>query len=621
MKLTHNGRRYVAQSTFDERAIPKTAGFRWDPASREWWTSDDARAARLVQYADHATRARLAARAESRVASRATDAAIEIPAPEGLDYLPYQRAGIAYALARPATILADEMGLGKTIQAIGMINASPAGRALIICPAHLRLNWGAELDRWIVHQLPIARLNGAAPSIDSGPAIYIASYECAVKHAVELSRVEWDALIIDEAHYLKNPKAKRTRSILGGGRGETAMPGIRARRRIFLSGTPMLNRPVELWPLLHAVDPDRWRSWKYFVLRYCAAQKTRYGWDVSGASHLDDLQDLMRSTVMIRRLKHDVLAELPAKRRQIIELPADGLSLAHESEAREWLAAARESDLLDASEYRRVAGALGAGKADAFADLSAARHRTAIAKLPMVIEHIRDLLDGGLVKLVVFAWHRDVVDGILDALADGFACVRATGDDSHEERHAAAAAFQTDPNIRVIACTIAAMGTGVTLTAASHVLFAELDWVPANLTQCEDRLHRIGQLNAVTIQHLVVSGSIDAEMAVRVVAKQRVADLALDVLPTLPALPDSPASPTAPEPEISVEERARILEHLRYLARRCDHADRLDGMGFNRLDAAFGHALAEQQTLSARQAIAAQRMLRKYERQLRARIG
>ena len=181
-----------------------------------------------------------AAEVEARVeASRATDAVIDIPSPDGLEYLPFQRAGISYALGRGATLFGDEMGLGKTIMAIGVINATRPETVRVGCPASLKLNWRNELERWLVNERHIDIVNGGGHPFPATPDVVVINFDVLTKHAAELHTRQWGLVIIDEAHYCKNPKAKRTKAALA----------IQAERKLLLTGTPIPNRPIELQPL------------------------------------------------------------------------------------------------------------------------------------------------------------------------------------------------------------------------------------------------------------------------------------------------------------------------------------------------------------------------------------
>jgi SWI/SNF-related matrix-associated actin-dependent regulator 1 of chromatin subfamily A len=543
MKVSYNStkNRAEAHDAYDLRGDLKSAGWRWDPAGRVWWTDSPERLTQFAASADESARAwaadqiRLAA--TSLDSSRAVSSDISVPVPEGMDYLPFQRAGIAYALARPATLIGDEMGLGKTIQAIGLINARPDIRTvLIICPASLKLNWKRELEKWLVVKRSIGIAAGKA--WPGACDIVICNFDIIANFLPIIHGRQWDLLVVDESHFLKNPKTKRTKLVLGAKTKTAPIPAIQATRRLFLTGTPICNRPVELWPLVHALDPnDIGRNWVGFVRRYCNGHQTRFGWDVSGASNLTELQERLRSKIMVRRMKSDVLTELPPKRRQVIELPCNGAKPYVEAELAAWESKeALLADLKnqaealkdgDPAEYKAAVDALKSAVSVAFSEMAKARHDTAVAKVPSLIAFLHDLIDDDPdAKIVFFAHHHDVIDSVM-AEFSGVA-VKFTGETNMDDRQLAVDTFQTNPKCQLFVASITAAGVGITLTASSHVIFGELDWVPGNVSQAEDRCHRIGQHDSVLVQHVVLDGSLDALMARRLIEKQQVIDAALN---------------------------------------------------------------------------------------------
>ena len=625
------------------RALPSR---RWNKETKCWTVPHSAAAALTemlariqgaIEYAPGARKQLESVQAERQdalVASRQTDAAIEIPAPEGLSYLPYQRAGIAYAAARTGVLIADEMGLGKTIQAIGLANTdSTLQSILIICPASLRLNWLREWCKWDVHGRQAGIANGKLPQTN----VVIVNYDILKKHIVQLRTRSWDLLVVDEAHYAKNPKAQRTQLLLGKKDRDPAkaIPALTARRRVFLTGTPILNKPIEAWSLVNSLAPNEFSSWAHYAKRYCDGHKTQYGWDVTGASNLLELQDHLRASIMVRRLKKDVLTELPPKRRQLLEFSGETeavereqLAYTHSQERLEVLRAAVQlAKAQSDEEYDRAVQALREGAGAAFTEMAKLRHATALAKVPYVIEHLTDALEGG--KVITFAHHKDVIAQIVEAFPG---CVSITGDTPMATRQAAVDRFQTDPTCTLIVGNLQAMGVGLTLTASAHVVFAELDWVPGVMSQAEDRAHRIGQLESVLVQHLVLEGSLDAVMAKRLMAKQEVIDRALDERERTevagePILPTPPKEEAATESisrrkvieeaiTITAEQIAAVHRGLQMLAGLCDGAHKLDGAGFSRIDVRIGHSLAQSEKLTARQAVLGQKLVRKYKRQL-----
>lgn len=584
-----------------------------------------------------------AAVAESRAAAPAASALVDVPVPEGLAYRPFQLAGIAYAASRTGTLIADEPGLGKTIQTAGIINADPSIKSvLVIAPKSLTLNWVRELKKWMTRPLYVSRMGGAPAE----GVVVVLSYEEAKRWEKALVG-EWDLVVVDEAHWIKNQKAQRTKTVHAIARG--------ARRRVALTGTPIVNRPIELFSILQLVDPQTWDpagrkrnkdtkemedapagsgcGFFKFAKRYAGAHQGRYGWDFSGASNMDELQEKLRSTCMVRRLKKDVLLELPSKQRQIVELAGNGASSAiarekeawsrHEAELEEARALVELAKAESDDAYESAVKRLDQETRFAFEEISRIRHETAVAKIPHVVEHAQLALEDGDGKLVIMAHHHDVIDGIAAGLAE-FNPVKLTGRDELAARQAAVDRFQTDPGCRVFIGGIMAAGVGITLTAASHVLFAELDWVPGNVTQAEDRCHRIGQTQSVLVQHLVFDESLDARMVKILVDKQKIADEGLDKIAARePAVPGEQPATSGKRAELeeiakklSPEKIAEIHQALRALAGMCDGASTHDKSGFSKIDVRIGHELAERAQLSPKQAALGWKIAKKYHRQV-----
>ena len=566
------------------------------------------------------------ARAESIEASRATAADIDLPHPEGLDYRPFQKAGIRYALDRQGVLIADEMGLGKTVEAIGIINADPSIKTgIIVCPKSLKLNWERELERWLTRPLTVGIANGSLPETD----LIIINYEGLVKFQKELSSRDFDISVIDECHYIKNSKALRSK----------AVKAIKSRRKIRMTGTPIVNRPSELYNIIEDLGGN-WGSFMTYAKRYCNAHQTRYGWDFTGSSNLDELQKRLRETVMVRRLKSEVLTELPRKIRQIIEVTADDsiqkraveAEKAYEEQSQEKLADLRAAVELSKAESEESYKAAVARLRDAmqvdFTEMAKLRHETALAKVPAVIDHVKNSLEDNNNKIIIAAHHHDVIDELMAGLAE-FNPVKLTGESKEADRQAAVDRFQNDPDCRVFIGSITAAGVGITLTASSHVIFAELDWVPGNITQMEDRAHRIGQTDTVLVQHIVLADSLDARMAKMLVEKQEVIDSALDdhhpardEIVYQPKVQAATASESVEKIEkeaenLTEEQISDIHKKLQYLAALDrDYAANRNGMGFNKIDSAIGHSLAERSQLTPKQAALGMKLIQKYRKQL-----
>ncbi len=670
---------FVWRGDFSTKDAPKAAGFRWHgggckagcPAcaaavGKAWWTGDVDKAAALAEHADDAARERMAGAVRDVEASKAKDADIEVPTPEGLALLPFQRAAVAYAMGRKRTLLAEEMGLGKSIEALGIVNLDQTIRSvLVVCPASLTLNWLYEARRWLVPGTrPAWTFHVVEPGVRPPPDatfVIVADSRVGGRGSVGAASVlaallerRWGCLIVDEAHRFKSEDAARSQAVMGiearPRKGIEGLPGLvdRADRVLMLTGTPLLNRPAEMWNLLRTLDPVVWASRWPFYKRYCDAHKERIGrgknaryvWNIAGASCLEELQRKLRSNCMVRRMKRDVLTELPEKRRQVIVLPADGLLAEIEEERRLWSGYEGELDNLEADceaaaisgdekTYAEAALKLTQRQRVAFTELSRARHRLAVAKIPLCTEHILASLESGARPLVVFAHHRDVVEGIRDSILEaGYSCAEIVGDTPVEVRQFAVESFQAG-KLDVLIGSIGAMGVGFTLTASSTVVFCEISYVPADLSQAEDRTHRIGTKAPVLVQHLVVDGSLDARMAHIVVQKQEWADRALNAdrltVPVVPTAERSDALDGAPRKwtEATADRRDAAGRVVRALAGVCDGAAARDGCGYARTDARLGRILAERSAarpLTDGEVWVAARWASKYGEQL-ARMG
>lgn len=489
--------------------IPEKFGFDYVPSVEMWYTRNPANAERLavefgpaLEVSERVKRV-IDLNRSGFVESNASDAEIDIPAPIGLEYKPFQKAGIKFITRRDATLLADEQGLGKTIQVAGAMNIWLPELTLIVCPASLKINWERELKTWVMPtpETFIIQPGDKNPWISSfEKGVVIINYDLLSKMKPFLLSINWDLVVMDEAHYIKNTKTKRTKIAV-------SIPG---KKKVLTTGTPVLNRPIELYSLISYLDKKEWPSKNAFVNRYCDPHTEWYGGRpklvATGASNLEELQWKLRSSIMIRRLKKDVLKDLPDKQRQVIEL--SGVSLKSEKEG---LASITETRM---------------NKIENLGALAAIRHETALAKVSKVNAFIFDTLES-VNKIVVFAHHRDVIDQIAEAF-QGVA-VKITGDMSQKDRQKSVDEFQNNPDVKLFIGNMVAAGTGLTLTASSHVIFAELDWVPGVMAQAEDRCHRIGQKNSVLIQYLVVQDSIDAKLAHSLVKKSEVINQTVNI--------------------------------------------------------------------------------------------
>lgn len=549
MQLFAEGDTLYCKCSYSSNQIPKQFGFQWNNIRKAWYSDDTKKKEALKSHVDIPVQEVVVKVTQARQdiidMSMASDSDLVIPAPPGLSYLPYQKAGIEYALQRKGTIIGDDMGLGKTVQAIGLCNYMTAKSVLVVCPASLKLNWKKEMIKWLVDKSLIVEY-ATSKVYPLWADVVIINYDIMKKHRDLIRKRSYDVMVVDESHNIKNGKALRTKEVIGAKR--PLIPVIEASRYLLLTGTPILNNPKELWTSIHFLAPSVFDNEWAFLKRYCGMKDSRYGKKEYSTTNLEELQQKLRSTVMVRRLKADVLKELPQKIRQVIEVPATGKIaevIAQEQQELNMIKANLENlkRLVEQAErnkdsagFRSAVKGLSQGEIGSISLIAKLRKLTALAKVHTLIEYLQDTLQQGQ-KVVVFAHHKEVIAKLMEAFPNA---VKVTGSDSAEARDQAVGSFQEDPNTKMFIGSIKAAGVGLTLTAASLVLFAELDWTPASIQQCEDRCHRIGQKDTVFAQHFVLEGSIDATMANKIVDKLEMIERTLDYdtdLLTLPVLP------------------------------------------------------------------------------------
>ena len=350
--------------------------------------------------------------------------------------------------------------------------------------------------------------------------------------------------------------------------------------------------------------------------------------DTRGASNLGELNQKL-STFMIRRKKEDVLKDLPPKRRQIIELPpTKEMRIVLDRENMQWkvheetmarLVARRDQAALlnDEQEYRSAANELKQAYKVAFGDMAKVRQEVALAKLPLCIAHIKDLLES-VDKILVFCRHKAVAANLMEELKD-YGAVVLMGDTAMNERQKAVDAMQTDPKCRVFVGSIQAAGVGITLTAASTVVFVEPDWTPALLSQAEDRCHRFSQKNPVLVQHLVLEASLDSHMLKQVMAKQEIIDQAIDAAGgnVEEAKKKLKVSYSADGAKYNRDQRTMMIKCLRVIAEKDkDSARQRNGEGFSMYHSQIGKSLAGKWELTDAEAGFAAMLVKRYRGQV-----
>jgi len=472
------------------------------------------------------------------------------------------------------------MGLGKTPQSLAWLQLHPEARpAVIVCPASLKYNWLQEIKKFMTGTNPQVIDGGIWEEYHTGKYergkkkkdgsfrrgkkimdkrrqelwgdIIIVNYDVLPddtkqvwtgkyrkypwhhrlagrfirkngQKQKEMKRVDipetgwWSyidayapvAVILDECHYIKTKDSLRTNAVL--------KMVEKAKHVIALSGTPLLNRPVELYNPVNAVSPHLFPSFFDFAKRYCGAFKGKYGWDYTGCTNTEELHKTLTSTCMIRRLKKDVMPELPPKVRTVVPLELTNRITYQRAED----AFIEYLQSFDSAKAQR------AKQAEQLVKLEVLKKLAVDGKLGSCIKWIEDFLESGE-KLVVFAHHKDVIQKLEKRFKK--ICVKIDGGVSPKNRQKAVNKFQNDAQCTLFLGNLDAASVGLTLTAASNTCFIEFGWTPGVMVQAEDRVHRIGQeADSVNAWYLTAINTIEADIIRLVEKKARILDQILD---------------------------------------------------------------------------------------------
>lgn len=421
---------------------------------------------------------------------------------------PYQQEGIRFIESHQGRcLIGDEMGLGKTAQALSWLALHPEKTpVIIVTPASLKLNWEKEAQIWMKNPA-VQILSGTKPKTPTGKYLII-NYDILPQWLPVLKEIKAKVLVTDECHYFKNRTAKRTKAVKELGK---FIPHV-----ICLSGTPILNRPVEIFNALNLIAPNQFPNFMKFAFRYCGARHTQFGWDFSGATNTKELHEMLTSTLMIRRRKDDVLKELPEKLYSFVPLEL-GNKRVYEAAEADFLSFVRET--------QGMVAAAKASNAAALTQIEGLKQLAVQGKLEQAVSWIRDHLEiNG--KLVVFATHKMTIDRLMEEFRE--VAVKIDGSTPVGSRQEVVDQFQNNEHIRLFVGNIKAAGVGITLTAARDVAFLELPWTPGELSQATDRCHRIGQRNNVTAYYLLAVGTIEEKIAKLLDKKQQVLNTVLD---------------------------------------------------------------------------------------------
>lgn len=414
-------------------------------------------------------------------------------------------------------LLGDDMGLGKTLQALWLLKRSKAGPmlpALVVCPASVKYSWehSALQHVGLRSQVLEGRTPPSGRTLVAPVDLLVINPDILTGWLPWLRRLGLNTVVLDECQYFQNPRAKRTKAALDLCR---EVP-----YKLALSGTPLTNRPAELWPVLHMLRPDLWPSFLAFAHRHCDPKKKKWGWVYQGAERIPELNRQLRENVMVRRMKKDHLPGLPDKVRSVT--PMDISDRAEYNAANgdflKWLANTQGKHV-----------ARKAKKAEQIARIGYLLRLTARLKARAVVEWANMWLEANPgEKLVLFAIHKKMIQVLQRRI--GAKSVTVDGSVTGRRRSLAVQQFRNDPGTRVFIGNIKAAGTGLDgLQGVCNTLaFAELWWRPGDHVQAEDRIYRIGSTETAWIYYLVAGGTIEEKLAKILQEKQKVIHGVLD---------------------------------------------------------------------------------------------
>lgn len=430
----------------------------------------------------------------------------------------YQLEGVEFlTTGSHQKLLADEMGLGKTPQLIWAAQKIKAHSILVVCPSIAKYNWQKEFSKFAGNHADVLETGQSIKY-----AVNICSFEYAKKHVHVLKKIGFDLLIVDEAHYLKEPTSGRAKGILG-----TRGLIHHATRSWFATGTPAPNNASEIWVFLYTFGLTK-LSYDGFTARYCNSHRTsgkysRIQITGSNTRHTPELKALLKQC-SLRRLKKDVLDLPPISHNTYLIKGDDDSSLLRlfpdlKDKIENEFAELKEklNFEYDISE-EKLLGALSLMSPS----IMSLRRYHGLKKVVPVAELIRsELLAKEYKKIFLFGIHTDVLKYLKLSIGSEFKPLLITGETPPIERQRIIDRFQEDDSVQVLIGNIQAAGTAITATAANQVGFIEQDWVPGNNAQAADRVHRFGQKLPVTVRHFAIANSIDEKITATLTRKTK----------------------------------------------------------------------------------------------------
>lgn len=410
------------------------------------------------------------------------------------ELFPYQKEGVKFLAARDTALLADEPGVGKTFQAIYAAKEVKAKRVLVICPLSVRRTW----CKVIKEHNPVAVVTELKSTTRNYTPIerewVVMNYDNAKKFKAIMADIRFDVAILDESHRVKNIKAAVTTAVLS----QTAGITKKCDRIWAMTGTPVLNRPVELYPIMHHLFPCSiadCRGWYDFTMRFCGGKKGQWGWEANGATHLDELSNRLKPH-MLRRMLCDVQSQLPTATVNPIYIePSEAMRATLQRERK--IYGGNES-IVDRAERLSVG------------EIVSIRRQVGMDKVAFSEKYLRDILENGG-KTLVFTYHRDVANTLHQCFLNE--SVLYTGEQTIGQKTQALSDFiEGDKQLFIAQIKAAGTGTDGLQKVCHRAVFIEQSYVPGEMDQAIGRLVRIGQNNTVSVDILVHEDSIDEDI-------------------------------------------------------------------------------------------------------------
>ena len=471
-EITANGEVYFPYNPDAVFVVKSLAGARWNANGKFWSVSvSPENINRLVSVGKE-----LNLKIAPEILAQASVVQEEVKANIVVDtkgLFPFQVAGVEFLATKKACLLGDEMGTGKTVQTLAALPKDMG--TVVVCPASLKFNWRDEAKKWRPDLTPVVLAGRGSFRFPNQGELIIVNYDILPEEVTIHTKF---TLVCDEVHLTKNYKAKRSKAV-------KVLAGL-ADKVIGLTGTPIMNRPFDLYGVLSALHLDRqvFGSWTNFMRLFNGTKNRWGGYDFGAVSPM--VPELLRR-VMLRRRREEVLPELP--RKSYTTLTVNGIPASLK---------ARMDDM-----YDDVAGLLDCDELPPFEMFSGLRAELAETRIDAMLEIVESHEEEGI-PLVVFSAHRKPVDTL--ATREGWATI--TGSTKPEERQDIVRKFQAGA-LKGVALTIQAGGVGLTLTHAWKAIFVDLDWTPALNAQAEDRICRIGQTKPCEIVRMVSDHPLD----------------------------------------------------------------------------------------------------------------